>query len=401
MLNKDYSKTHQIEQYENELKLGQLALERRRAEFRFNGGGKERQPRRISTVLPPPEAVDILSTYTHKPITPSKPKAPPITVNDQIKIHPLVGTHSWVNEHGGAWRIWEYARSLPGADSGWIYQKPLTKHLVALGVNYRTILRWKEDAVGLGLLITSSIHGKPCYTIASLSTAAWKLGAQEVGNPTYLQTAPLFKKGWKQTVWEAYLLTTEGKPISQFKKHVITGVTKEAQRICERNNQHLVKRRNYAPTSFSKTHLTGLQENTKYSVFLGKHGRVIQRLPNQTFLKGSPTKDAPKGRKRKAQKQLNMLLYVEQHNASVESGSQPSQTGTQYGDTQTTYTYKPIDGEYVRLFHDNSKSVDHTIKKLSRSDIPLDEQPTEVFRIKYRGRRSNLWEPISVWEPKQ
>lgn len=352
-------------EYGDELRAGQAALDRRRAEFAFNH---------------PDEGREIVSL--HAGIIPHASEVDPrgnqeegacLEPDDFIKIWPGVLLASVTSHHAGAARLWFLARSLDPGGSGWVAKAGLWEVLKALGVGERKRRRWLKDALALGIMGVR--RGK--YSYAALEKGAIALGCRQIGLPSTSQPALLFAPaGWRSHVWDAYLATLNARPVSQATKAVLTGIHPRVQRLWQENSQSEVVQ-NYAPLDLRKDQVAGSQEVTGRHVFVTERGQAVQRLPDIRTVPIQVSRSLKKGRSRKAQRAVN-----------AREVSCPR---------SREYRHSDYDGTAAdRLFCSTRLKVKSTIKALTKDDVAPWDAPVEIFEYlapSLRGR-ANIWQAV-------
>lgn len=332
-------------------------------------------------------------------ITPPQPTA--AAWPETIKLWPMVALWAIKANRGGAFRVWLLAKALDQAGSGWISRAQLWGFIGELGIGERKRRRWITDSLSVGLIAESKRRGgEEVYILSSLAAAAEKLECKTIGRPALLTVNRLISEGWRSYVWSAYLATLKGRPMSQACKESVTGIEKRTQRNYQNGyrrkgkNGEVVEilppfgeaRRNYAKTSLTADHLAGVKEHGRQSAFVTR-GRawkhripdiheadyffrhfVMFRLPDIRTVPIFVSQPSPKGRSRKAQKQLNHSFSLERVKA----------------------------GAIVRLFHESLEGVEGALRKLARADIPPWERPGELFQLAKAGATTNLWRPVAV-----
>lgn len=278
-----------------------------------------------------------------------------------VKVWSLVGLAAIQSNHGGAWRVWVLCHAIDQAGSGRARRSDLWRWLAELGVGDRKRRRWLRDAITIGLVREAGEY----YYLAGLARAAIILGCDHIGRPAVISPVDLMRSGWRAVVWSAYLLTLDGRPISQEKKAILTGIDPRTQRNYQRSSPGEV-RRNYAKTDIPGDHVDGLRDHGKPSAFVGRDGRIVYRLPDIRLVSGV-AKLTSKGRSRKAQRVINSRVIVARDQGSL-----------------------------VRLFHESTKGVKAALRQLSQADIPPWERPAELFSLLFAGRSVNLWQPVAV-----
>ncbi len=281
---------------------------------------------------------------------------------DSVKIWPVVGLVAINGNSGGAWRLWALCHALDSQGSGRALISDLLGWLAELGVGDRKRRRWIRAALELGLIRA----GGDYYYLAGLAGGAVALGCMQIGAPAKVAAVDLLRSGWRAVVWGAYIATLHGRPISQDKKYELTGVDPRTQR----NYQASVPgghRRNYARTNTPGDHCAGLKDNGRPGAFVGRDGKIVDRLPDIRTTPGSVAQLANRDRSRKAQKKINFLFIVEREQDQI-----------------------------LRLFHDTAKGVKAALRRIARADLSPSESPGEVYELIRAGRSVNLWRPVAV-----
>lgn len=281
---------------------------------------------------------------------------------EPIKIWPKIMLSAITNKHGGAARLWFYARSLDLQGSGRINREELFENLTYRKVDERQRRRWLAEALDLGIM--TQVKGD--FYLASLERGALLLRCDRIGNPVDIHLPALFKRGWRAHIWAGYLAgLKEGQPISQEYKQTLTGISPRVQ--CNYQKQVAGSaRKNFAATGLEADHLSGLKEEGRSSAFIGSNGLIFYRLPDLRIVPGFVSSPTHRGRSRKAQKVVNSLLNY------PERGS----------------------WHFPKLFHASDEGVRLAIED-SRSMDP-GNRPREIFRRDFVGRFSNLWRPVPV-----
>lgn len=313
-----------------------------------------------ATVDNPPAQHTLFDQADPQPVTPQAEDTPGHP--ETVKVWAMVGLHAIGGNHGGGWRFWALAHTLDTQGSGWVWRSDLWGWLSHLGVGDRQRRRWLRDAINTGLVREAGDR----YYLTGLSRAAVILGCQQVGRPAEVSAAGLVGKGWRAVVWGAYIATLNGRPMSQETKHRLTGVDPRTQR----NYQAAIPgeaRRNYAKTNTPGDHVDGIRDNGRGAAFVGRDGKLVYRLPDIRIVPSGLARLTPKGRSRKAQKQVNACLPRGGHS-----------------------------DRFLRLFHDTANGVKATLRQISRADLPPWETPGELFELSHAGRSVNLWQPVAV-----
>jgi hypothetical protein len=289
---------------------------------------------------------------------------------EKSKIWPELGLAAIRTKRSGAFRILMLARAIDPQGSGVVGKKTLRAYLAFLGVDPRQRRRWQAQALELGILE----ERKKVYILAGLARAAIILGCETIGKPALVNAAELVRKGWRgRCVWSAWHTSLKPRPLSQQKKYEMTGIEPRTQRNYLRSAGRLKIRKNISRTNHKPGDLVGLHEFTPYNFFATtptrrQPPRIFQRLPDQVVIPGYIAEQVKPGRSKKAQKQVNATLYLE------ERGS----------------------GTCLRLFCENAKQTKTAHNKLRKSDLSPWEAPSETFELVYAGRRVNYWAPIPI-----
>lgn len=346
-----------IDKYgEDILRGGLAAADHKRNEYVFNhpSAKREFEGRRINPGVTPDDPDQQWQEQT----TPNQPLPWP----SSVKIWPVVVLTSITTRHGGGARVWALAKAIDHQGSGKVSRPDLWAFIDHLGIGGRKRRRWLRDALDLGLLREHD----DIYYLAGWGPGAVALGCHQVGRPATVSALSLTSAGWRSHVWGAFISTLNGRPMSQETMAEITTIDPRTQR----NYQAAIPmstRRNYAEIDLPGDHVDGLREHGRSSAFVGRDGRVIYRLPDQREVPNFIAQAQPKGRSRKAQKQVNISFSVEREPNFV-----------------------------MRLFHETHRGVEAAIRKLSRADIPPWSQPAEVFELLFAGRTTNLWQPVRM-----
>lgn len=267
-----------------------------------------------------------------------------------------------VQNGSGAWRAWAIARSLDKPGSGKVKRAELVSYLRWLGEPTRSVQRWLESAINLGLL---QENNKGDLHMVNPARAAMCFGAESIGKPATISAKALVCKGWKAHVWAAYLVTLSN-PISQARKEQLTGVSERTQRNWQKGIGWAEK--NYVDHGVKPSHVTGLREERGLACFVGRGGHLIQRLPDTRRVPMFQAMPGRRGRLRKMQKLLNQSSSLEGRGA---------------------------DSEALKLFCTTSKGVEQAKRQAVRADLPPWEAPREVFLLNKTGKLANWWKAVS------
>ena len=320
-----------IEKYGEEiLSEGSAATDRRRAEFVFNHPGELQ-----------PEFAPITSQLW------------PAT----IKLWPVIILAAITNKHGGAARIWALSKAIDSQGAGKVSRADLWAFCAGLGIGERKRLRWLCAALELGLFREVIYrNGEVVYRLASWGRGAGMLGCSQIGKPANVTAKALVSPGWRAHVWAGYLATLEGQIISQETKYKITGVDPRTQR-------------NYQATlavkriqNYSNTNLSDPGDIPEKHLFINpKTNKVVQRIPDIIIVPSDVARSVPKGRSRKAQREI--------HSRMLGGNSSYSAAG-------------PSDS-MVRLFHETKKGAEKALRRL--------DQFGEAFWCKKTWENANQW----------
>lgn len=317
----------------------------------------------LQTVDPPAQHT-LFNQADPQPVTSRPEDTQPVGYPATVKLWPMVGLAAVQTLHGGAWRAWALCHALDRDGSGRCLRSDLWGWLHELDVDERTRRRWLRDALDLSLITEAGDH----YYLVGLGRAAVMLGCDDIGTPAEISPGALVREGWRSVVWGAYIATLNGRPISQETKHRITGVDPRTQRNYQAQVPGAV-RRNYAKTNTPGSHITGVRDNGRPGSFVGRDGRIVYRLPDIRTIPGNVARLTPRGRSRKAQKQVKLLCIVAREK-----------------------------GQLLRLFHDTAKGVKATLRAILRADLPPSDTPGEIYQLIRAGISVNLWQPVPVGE---
>jgi hypothetical protein len=252
-----------------------------------------------------------------------------------MKIFPSLALAALKANSGGAWRVWEFARSIDRQGSGAIYEADLRNHCNELKVNGGTYKRWLKQAIDLGLFISVS-RGR--LVLIGIKTACLILECKRVDTRRVeIPNNKLVGKGWRAWIWAAYEMEFKGRPISRKTQYQLTGKHPETQRRYD-NAAGVIRKANYAKGKLSADYLASIQEFDRRAAPFVMDGVVWWRLPDARFSK--KIKLAGKGMSGKINKTLRYSGISKRRDA----------------------------GDCVRLFCENEKELKSTLKKISHSD---------------------------------
>jgi hypothetical protein len=292
---------------------------------------------------------------------------------EKVKMWPMTGLTAVKDNRGGAWRLWVFAHNLDQQGSGKVKRSELYEYCDLIGINQRTRRRWLSHAIALGLLIEATDRqGDEVYYLAGLARGAGIVGCSKIGRPASVDAEQLARPGWRALVWAAYLVTLNGRPISQRRKEKITGIPDRTQRKYQAEVQGSAIR-NYVEIEKKAGggYVDYFKEVTGKHVYQDRSGRVWQRLPDIRTVPPSVAKSKPKGRSRIAQKRLN------RNTSSIVGLGQ--------------------DHPNARLFHGSYSAARAEQKRLSRMEKR--DRPYEVFKLLVTclplpAGDTNVWEAM-------
>lgn len=275
---------------EDELRRGQSALEKRRAELLTPPHPPASTPLNIWRAAPPerpPAPAEPSSARPAAKRAARRPSAPaPLPTDPQhVASWPQVALGAARLNGAGGVRAWELARALDRPGSGWVARKDLLGWLSRLGVSRSTRNRWVRDAVQLGLLRKARGGAKLLY--ASLAGAASTFGVADPGQRVLVTARELAARGWKQAAWVGALARFTG-PVSRAALRAVTGVDPRSQRNYERRYkaraEGLRVLANYAVDGLhDAASIDGYREfRRKYAFVVRTAGseQIAYRLPN-------------------------------------------------------------------------------------------------------------------------
>ena len=353
-----------LDKYGAELLKGMRALEYRRDELERQKQLEQRQTFDISRscilpVQPQPQTQPLSEPEPLQQLSPVKAQA---VYPAELKVWALVGLAAVRSAHGGGWRLWALAKALDVAGSGYVSKDELSGYAKSLAVSSRNFRRWLSDAQS-SKLITLSRDGKRC-SLVSLWRAAEYLGAHKIGRAAIVSAAQLVGSGWRAVVWSAYLTTTKAQPISQACKAEITGIDERTQR----NYQAALPGEaihNIARTGISSDALTGMREFVPGVFYIGRDGKVYQKLPDARIVPLFVSRlAAHTGRSKKAQRILNTR-----------------DIGAGKGDVP------------VKLFHSKLEQTKSTQRKIRKSS---DIQADKLFVYRGAQKSTAYWDTLAL-----
>jgi hypothetical protein len=289
-------------------------------------------------------------------------------------------------KHGGAWRLWQLARTIDQAGSGQITRAQLRDFLNSLEIDTRTQRRWLHDAAAIGFIRLPVFEGPAARVfLASAGAVGAILGCKDVGRRVRLEDArQLAGTDWRSHLWAACLTRHKERPISRRTLQQLTGAPARTQRY--REAKAGVKREaNYSRSDVPADHLTGIKEHGKHAgAFASRNGRVFWRLPNS--YKNDRAQLANEGRRRKANSIISTTRSTRRLVKMGQSSSAIHQNGWQAIDLGQR-------GEGLKLFHDTEAGLRSAQRKLARQD------GRRVNELYGRSGRANsgarMWEPAA------
>ena len=214
-------------------------------DFLINNGATLDDIAKIITVNKPSDK--LIAKANRKPAQRKKART--------AEIWPLMGVHSWGTKHGGAWRLSVLFSSLDHSEncdhaagvcyggSGKIERETLEAAAMELGVKRSTFYLWLADAKKFGIF---SGDGKFLY-MASQQKIAEILFCNTIDQrKAIIPLKLLFKAGWKDVVWSAYIKVNHNK--KNISDKTLEGITGVPQRTQRRLNTNVKVKKNFAQT---------------------------------------------------------------------------------------------------------------------------------------------------------
>jgi hypothetical protein len=301
----------------------------------------------------------------------TEPHFPAIAFSAPVSISPSTGIAAWNYKGGpGAWRLWILARALDTDAKNYCEITALRQALEGMGVSERCYFYWLKAAEGWGLLRLA--HGNAYYMAEHKAALVFR--AHPDAKKATIDLGSLFKKGWKNEVWAAYIRANHnGEQISRKKLHDITGVGTTRQRGVDR----LVKRQqNIAITEHGGEHLA--QQLQAYREFTNKAGPFIFK---------------DKGKGDKVAYHLPARVSVPDKIATVGTTPKFHYTARQYSRTHS-FSPRRANGEREiwRLFYDCEPH------RLLQGSARLSD-PDEVFVRRGHSSRVQTWDSRLLQKP--
>ncbi len=158
---------------------------------------------------------------------------------EYIRVRSNIGIAALNHHVAGGWRLWCVASYLDPKGAGYVDHSVLLEFLAnQLGVPRQNFQRWLKEALSFGFFkrIIQKPHDKR-YLLSGEASVAMRLGLSRIDR-RYMLMRPrlLFRKGWRNRVWEGYLTANwNGKIISRSKITELSGVERHRQRRWEQN----------------------------------------------------------------------------------------------------------------------------------------------------------------------
>ena len=355
-----------------EIKQGQIAIDRRKAEICFMANGSRGQ-----AYKPQPPRIEQLEQPKTAPAAPLSDKYP-----ERVAFYSYMGINAArrYSGVGGGWRLYILAKALDRQGLGKIPRAELRAFALHLGLNPRTYQRWINQAERRGVLsYFKKESGEWWVNLQSPAKLCHALGWDAIGKKVEINPALLIGKGWKANAWACVSAGLKGQQISRERLQKVYNVPARTQTY--RDNQADINRQsNYADTGIkaSAGDLPGWHQNNPQwkGLFRASNGRLYRRIPDTrstdlVILIGT-------GRGRKALKELRHLQNI----TACYKRDQALSAGIE-------------DSEYIRLFTRNPKQLKTSERKMKRQDKP---RVVDVFQHVYENKESGagIWDTINL-----
>ena len=225
-----------------------------------------------------------------------------------IGIFPELQIKAIKEKKAGALILWALMRDFDQpAGSGKVNSQEFKEYLISLGISSSTMYRWIGQALKISLISENKINE---YHYVKLAKCALIIGVSKVSFSVDVPLDKLIKKGWRSIVWGAYL--------SQFKRQIsrealfeLTGIQRQTQRQLEIGLPKELKIKyikNYLDEDVTEDHSEAYQKHHGGKAIVINE-RLVRRLPDT---KKTQFKRSRKGRIRKAQSEINLVLKYQQ-----------------------------------------------------------------------------------------
>jgi hypothetical protein len=226
-----------------------------------------------------------------------------------IRIYPELLVKAITKKLAGAVRLWALMRDFDKAGSGKVNSQEFKNYLISLKKPTSTIYRWISEALKLSLISETK---KNEYYYIGLAQCALKIGASKVSFSVDVPLDKLINKGWRSIVWGAYLVQFK-RLISREALFDLTGIQRQTQRQLEIGLPKELKIqyiKNYLDEDVTEAHSEAYQKYHGGKAIVINE-RLVRRLPDT---KKTQFKRNSKGRIRKAQSSINLVLKYQQGN---------------------------------------------------------------------------------------
>jgi len=283
----------------------------------------------------------------------------------KVKVWPVLGFKAIRLGLGGAWRSWEFARSVDTKGQGRILKDDLIGFMDGLGVPERTRNRWLYQALEIGLFTELDWKSGRYIAITGALKVAGILGADNIGNRrASIPLDALIEAGWRSHLWGALLATFHGRPVSRRVLEELTGVPKTSQ-IRYEEEIGVIRVRNYVVTEtpYDRKRAEGLEDCLGVRAFPWRdsqtEGAVEARTLPNSYIPPGHVESAEKGQTRKINRALK-------YPSCVEAGGH--------------------DSTLERIFHDTFESAKRATRAMFRQG-----RKGERYHKRFTGRRAVSW----------
>lgn len=344
----------------------------------LNNGATLDDIQKIITVNKPSDK--LITKANRKPAQRKKAKT--------AEIWPLMGVHSWDTKHGGAWRLsvlfssldhnenCDHAAGVCYGGSGKIEREALEAAAIELGVKRSTFYLWLADAKKFGIF---SGDGKYLY-MASQQKIAEILFCNTIDQrKAIIPLKLLFKAGWKDIVWSAYIKVNHNK--KNISDKTLEGITGVPQRTQRRLNTNVKVKKNFAQTQVDGTtgNLAAAKDNSQHKGYFIFNRKVAYTLPARRSVNDTYAKSSGKGRRYVILAKLNKLSVY----GLYENGNHPFYSLQQATNSETDLT---------KLFYENNKK---DTKQAARALQPLTrgkKSPREIYILQAQKFKCGVWD---------
>ena len=268
----------------------------------------------------------------------------------------------------GALKAWYAARSLAELGNDNVTIEGL-KELCVKTVSPRTFARWLKQANEIGLLKTVTNGHRAMIT--SEKKAALILGVKHVeSHRVEIKIKHVLGKNWNAYLWAAQQACITSGPISRVKLQQITGKDRQRQRRAEKK-VGMKYTKNYARTQYSGDAVTGLIENT---------GDPYFKVLNKQSGKWEAWRRTPD-------------IRVCDEVKLVGCGNSRNIRAALANSAIISYSNDRQGLSVFRLFCENDKQLNDTLRKIKKASIHGERIPREVY-LRTKQTQSGAW----AWE---